>query len=125
MTDTLTIEHDTRYAYSAPVELAQHLAYLRPLEDAHQSVELFEMGVAPAPAPHAGARGVSGHRRAFFTVSSRHEALHVWARSRVAIAPRFDALQPAATPAWESVRECLRYRAGCDFEPASEFVAPS
>ncbi|TMH00549.1 MAG: transglutaminase family protein, partial [Betaproteobacteria bacterium] len=49
----LNVEHDTRYAYSAPVELAQHLAYLRPLEDEHQKLEVFEMGVEPVPAQHA------------------------------------------------------------------------
>jgi transglutaminase-like putative cysteine protease len=121
----LSVEHDTHYSYSAPVELAQHLAYLRPLEDEHQRLEVFEMGVDPLPAQHATSRDVFGNSRAFFTVTARHEALHVWAKSRVAVRPRFTALQPDATPPWEAVRDRLRYAAGAPFEPASEFVAPS
>ena len=121
----LNVEHDTRYAYSAPVELAQHLAYLRPLEDKHQKLEVFEMGVEPVPAQHASSRDVFGNSRAYFTVTARHEALHVWAKSRVAVLPRYAALRPEATPAWEAVRDRLHYAAGAPYEPASEFVAPS
>lgn len=121
----LRVEHETHYAYSAPVELAQHLAYLRPMEDEHQKLEVFEMGVEPLPVQHASSRDVFGNSRAYFTVTARHEALQVWARSRVAVRPRYAALQPEATPAWEAVRDRLRYAAGAPYEPASEFVAPS
>ena len=121
----LSVEHETSYAYSAPVDIAQHLAYLRPMEDEHQRLEVFEMSVEPKPGQHTTSHDAYGNSRAFFTVTVRHEALQVWAKSRVEVAPRFAALQPAATPPWEGVCERLRFARGRAYEPASEFVAPS
>jgi transglutaminase-like putative cysteine protease len=45
--------------------------------------------------------------------------------SRVTVAARFGGLRPEASPAWETVRERLRYVARARFEPAVEFVQPS
>jgi transglutaminase-like putative cysteine protease len=41
------------------------------------------------------------------------------------LSARFHALRPEASPAWEQVRERLRYVAHGAFEPAVEFVQPS
>jgi transglutaminase-like putative cysteine protease len=122
---TLSVEHDTRYTYSAPVEVAQHLAYLQPLEDTHQHVDWFEMHIDPAPSRHTRSGDVFGNHRAYFTVTTRHRALHVRARSRIVVRPRVDSLRLRSSPAWEVVREGLRYRAGAPFDPASEFLSPS
>jgi len=120
----LEVEHDTRYAYRWPVELAHHVAFLRPLEDERQQVEAFEMSVEPEPQQHASSDDVYGNRRVFFSHHAAHQLLRVLATSRVRIAaPALP--QPAATPAWESVRDRLRFRAGAPFEPAAEFCAPS
>jgi transglutaminase-like putative cysteine protease len=120
----LQVEHETRYAYAWPVEQAQHVAFLRPLEDERQQVDAFEMVVEPEPSHHASGRDVYGNQRVFFSAHTPHAALRVLARSRVRlVAPTpFD---PAATPAWEAVRDCLSFHAGAPFEPASEFTAPS
>ena len=45
----IEVEHLTHYRYAAPVDLAQHLAYLRPREDAAQQLEAFELRIEPAP----------------------------------------------------------------------------
>jgi transglutaminase-like putative cysteine protease len=120
----LEVEHLTRYRYAAPVALAHHLAHLRPLEDARQQVERFELAVAPEPMHQAGDADRLGNHRQCFTVDRPHRELEVHARSRVrVIAP--SPLDPEATAPWEAVRERLRYAAGRPFEPASEFVHAS
>lgn len=45
----LSVEHETLYEYASPVEQAQHVACLRPLSDAGQHLEVFEMAVSPTP----------------------------------------------------------------------------
>jgi transglutaminase-like putative cysteine protease len=120
----LQVDHETSYAYDHPVELAHHIAFLRPLEDERQRVEAFEMQVEPEPAHHASAHDVFGNQRTVFSLHRAHRGLRVLARSRVRVqaAAPFEA---HATPAWELVRDRLRFRAGAPFEAASEFCAPS
>jgi len=121
----ITVEHHTRYSYGTPVEVAQHMAYLRPLDDEQQQVEAFEMTVQPLPTHHGSAPDVYGNTRTFFSATQLHDKLTVHATSRVRVRAREAVLAPAETPAWETVRERLRYAAGAPFEPAVEFAQPS
>lgn len=122
---TLQVEHVTRYHYGAPVDLAQHEAFLRPVEDAFQQVEAFEMGVDPEPLHHSTGLDRYGNHRTFFTVSGAHRCLEVWARSRVHVRPRTHGARAHETLAWEAVRTRLRYAARAPYEPASEFSVAS
>lgn len=121
----LRVVHETSYTYASPVELAHHMAFLRPLEDATQRVEAFEMHVEPAPSEHASTRDAFGNSRAFFSLTTPHSALSVQARSLVRVAPRYAGLLPAASLPWEQGRDSLRFLAGARFEPAAEFAFPS
>jgi transglutaminase-like putative cysteine protease len=121
---TLSVEHVTRYAYASPVEVAQHLAYLEPMDGAEQRVETFELAIDPPPSHRRSERDAFGNRRLAFTLAAPHRALEVRSSARVRVEAG-DAIDPAATAPWESVRERLRYRAGERFEPAAEFVGPS
>jgi len=120
----LEVEHVTHYHYAAPVDLAQHLAYLRPRDDATQQVQDFALQVIPAPVHERNGPDRLGNSRCFFTVVAPHRELRVRATSRVRVtdAAAFD---PGATLPWEAVRERLRYVAGTPFEPANEFVFAS
>jgi transglutaminase-like putative cysteine protease len=120
----LEVEHLTHYRYAAPVDLAQHLAYLRPRDDATQQVQAFELQVEPAPLHQRSEPDRLGNSRTCFTVVAPHRELQVRARSRVCVAGAA-AFDPAATLPWETVRERLRYVAGAPFEPANEFVFAS
>ena len=120
----LEVEHLTRYRYAAPVDLAQHLAYLRPRADELQQVQAFELRVEPAPLQQRSEPDRLGNQRTCFTVALPHRELQVRASSRVQVqAPA--PLDAAATLPWEAVRERLRYVAGAPYEPASEFVFSS
>ena len=71
MTMRLRIEHETHYAYAVPVELAHHVAFLKPLEDERQVLEAFEMEVDPPAAHHSTGRDAFGNQRVFFSLCLR------------------------------------------------------
>lgn len=120
----LEVEHLTTYRYAAPVDLAQHLAYLRPRDDATQQVQDFDLQIEPAPLQQRGVPDRLGNPRTCFTVSAPHRELRVRARSRVRVRGD-EAFDVAATQPWEAARNRLRYVAGAPFEPAAEFAFAS
>lgn len=121
----LVVVHDTRCDYGAPVAHAHHAAHLRPLEDDAQQVQTFDLLIEPPPVQCQGEVDAFGNWRHRFELVTPHQVLHVRSTSRVTVAARFGGLQPEASPAWETVRERLRYVARASFEPAVEFVQPS
>ena len=121
----LHITHETHYAYSPPVEMAQHLAHLKPLNTPSQQVLEHRLEIAPEPAQHSESADVYGNTRAFFALESTHEELSVVAHSLVRTF--LPVLAAAAAPElpWEQVREHFRYRKSATYDPAAEFVFPS
>ncbi len=115
------VQHETRYDYESAVELAHHLAQLRPLSVAGlQHCEQHRCDIEPRPGHVGRDLDVYGNERLFFAHYAPHDSLSVRAVSLVRVrAPE----QPdwAASPAWERVRELLRYRAGRPSAPAAEF----
>jgi transglutaminase-like putative cysteine protease len=126
MTDSalLDVEHVTVYRYAAPVELAHHVAHLRPRTSAMQRDEAFEMTIVPPPMHQAHGSDWLGNHRACFTVNQPHRELEVRSHSRVRVLPPppFDAESSAP---WEDARAQLRYAAGQAWAPANEFVHAS
>ena len=120
----IEVKHVTRYRYVAPVELAQHLAHLRPCDDTAQQVLDFELHVDPVPLYRHQDVDRLGNHRCCFTVTVPHRELQVRTASRVRVlaVPPVDT---SATLPWEVVRNRLRYVAGAAYEPASEFVFAS
>ncbi|MCJ0762691.1 transglutaminase family protein [Variovorax terrae] len=118
----LHIVHDTRYAYTPPVETAQHMAHLKPRQTATQQLLRHTLTVEPAPAQQTEALDVYGNTRSFFSLQSVHDELLVRADSVVSTrAPA----PPASSPPWEQVRERFRYHAGAAYDGAAEFVFAS
>ena len=113
--------HETRYDYESSVELAHHLAQLRPLSlPGLQQCEAYQCDIEPRPEHLARDLDAYGNERLFFAHYAPHDTLTVRALSRVRVrAPA----QPdwAASPAWEQVRGLLRYRAGRPNVAAAEF----
>ncbi len=119
--ERLSVEHETLYHYAQPVEMAQHIACLRPLLDAGQTLELFEMNVSPTPAQHTIRRDAFGNSRAYFALNAAHSKLAVVARSHVRVVHRYEGLKASQGQTCREVRERLTYRSGAPFESASEF----
>jgi transglutaminase-like putative cysteine protease len=124
-TAQLSVEHETIYKYSHAVEQAQHIACLRPLSDAGQTLEVFEMSVSPTPSQHSTRRDSHGNSRAYFALHAAHTSLRVVARSQVQVRSRYAGLQPDKGPTCGEVRARLAYRAQAPFEPASEYLYAS
>jgi transglutaminase-like putative cysteine protease len=121
----LQVTHETRYDYAAPVSLAHHLAHLKPLHDAHQQLLAFDLDIEPAPSHSRDGRDALGNAERLFSLAQPHRQLRVRATSRVRIAPRFAGLQPALSPAWDTLAAGLRYVALGPFQPTVEFALPS
>ncbi|MFY0476178.1 transglutaminase family protein [Achromobacter marplatensis] len=122
---TLGVDHQTAYRYDAPVELAHHLGYLRPLNDACQVVEDYALTVTPAPSDFSESVDGFGNTRCTFALAAPHESLTVRATSRVTVTPRFDGLDPGAGLPWEAAAQRLRYDPAVPFAPEAEFTFPS
>ena len=151
----LRVEHETRYDYDAEVEIAHHLAHLRPRDTPWQRVRDWRLEIDPSPDVDGAAMAVgeadepatrpSEAGDPTGTVDSAgvrltqdcwgnwralfsHSAVHAHLVVRSVFLAELRArpvLRPGASPPWESVAARLRYRAGVAHEPATEFALPS
>jgi transglutaminase-like putative cysteine protease len=123
----LRVRHLTRYDYDAPVELAHHLAHLRPRETPWQSVRDWRIDVRPEPDGDAAAVDgnvdVFGNWRHCFSHARVHDRLEVVSSFVAALARRGSVT--ATSPPWEQVAARLRYRAGSTMPEACEFALGS
>jgi transglutaminase-like putative cysteine protease len=117
----IQIEHETRYKYQSDVELAHHLAYLRPQASAWQQVVSSELLITPKPDNLTENKDTFGNLRTFFALTTPHKELLVRAVSTVALADRYAGFDPAQTSSWEEVRDALSYMLDSRYQPASEF----
>jgi transglutaminase-like putative cysteine protease len=120
----LHISHVTHYDYASRVDLAMHLLHLQPLSRADQQLEDFRLDIDPPATRNQASLDYFGNPQHHLTLTTPHHALTVRAESRVrrlaAATPN-----PSISPAWESVRAAMRYRAGQPWLPAAEFCFPS
>jgi len=122
---TLEVVHETRFRYAAPVTQAQHLAHMQPLQDARQQLLEHTLAIEPAVAQRRHDLDAYGNQRVFFSLTQPHRELRVRARSLVTLQPRVQPLLADRSPAWELVRQRLRYESGGLYDPAVEFSQPS
>ncbi len=116
------VTHETRYDYQPAVEVAQHVACLRPLHTATQQLLEHRLEVEPRPAQLSAAVDVHGNARTFISLQTPHAQFKVVATSTVCTGCR--PMPPSDIP-WEQVRDRFRYRADGSYDDASEFVFAS
>ena len=121
----IKIEHDSQYTYQSEVELAHHLAYLRPLNTDWQKVLTTEIEISPKPDTQTESEDAFGNHRTFFTLSTPHDALTVRARSVVTLVDRYAGFDSSTSPSWEEIRDALTYALERPYLAASEFAFPS
>lgn len=121
----LSVVHETEYEYARPVEMAYHVACLRPLSDSAQTLRVFEMSVSPQPGQHSTQVDAFGNSRAYFSLSAPHSELLVVARSEVEVHPRYEGVDLSTTLHMAQVVQQLTYRAKAPFVAASEFAYAS
>jgi len=113
----LRVRHATRYRYDAGVEVAHHLAHLRPRESATQQVRGWALLVTPHPDPGVElASGIRehldpwGNARQVFAHSQVHDQLEVVSTFEVGVtAPA--PVPPGAGLPWRELALTLRYHA--------------
>jgi transglutaminase-like putative cysteine protease len=117
----LAVRHDTWYDYGAPVELAHHVAHLRPRETPWQRIVDHRLVVEPLPdGPLRTRLDRFGNHHHLFSHATVHRQLCVRSSFLAALRP------PPAAPAdggepWEAVAARLVYRAGRPQPDAVEF----
>lgn len=121
----IQVEHETTYAYEGDVELAHHLAYLRPISNAYQEVISSDLDIYPTPDAHQQNKDVFGNQRDFFSYHQTHDRLSVIARLEVISKDLNPETIIRCQVQWEDIRDQLRYAAGKPYLSASEFVYPS
>jgi len=135
------VVHENEFAYSVSVDLAYHLAHLRPRDRrsrestplpelaagaalGSQRLLAFELNIEPPPVRLADGCDVYGNALTWFSLHAPHDSLLVRARSRVELLPRVRH-DPSASEPWEQARTALEYAVGAPFRPEIEFVYAS
>ena len=121
----LSVQHETRYDYDRPVEVAHHSAWLRPRDTELQQVLGWTLDIAPQPDDAVQeSRDAFGNWRHGFSHARVHEQLTVLSRFQVRLlAPPVPAIH--LSPPWADAARALRYRAGVSQPDAVEFMLPS
>ncbi|MCG2593847.1 transglutaminase family protein [Ramlibacter sp. XY19] len=114
----LHVLHETAYDYAPAVRTAQHMAHLKPANNARQQLLNHRLTIDPLPAQQMETIDVYGNTRAFFSLQVMHDGLRVQSESLVSTSA-----PPAITTslAWDAVRERMRYHRGSHYDPAAEF----
>jgi len=121
----IDVQHQTHYDYSQEVVLAQHLAYLKPLESPWQTVLSHSLDIWPPCEDQTERIDAFGNARTFFGLTTPHRELVVNSMSRVTKRDRYSDFDPSQTPAWNQVCAQMAYGLEQPFMAASEFVWPS
>ncbi|HKU97759.1 MAG TPA: transglutaminase family protein [Vineibacter sp.] len=100
------VSHRTSYRYAATVDLAQHIAHLRPRVFPGQTVTDCTLLVDPPPPSHGVHTDHFGNHVDSFRIEQAHTVLIIEMRSQVEVALPAPP-DPTATPPWESVAAAL------------------
>jgi transglutaminase-like putative cysteine protease len=120
------IRHLTRYEYALPVALAHHLVHLWPPSGPRQTVHAAEMRIDPAPAWMEERTDGFGNVGRLLSIEAPHTHLEIAVALDVTVHPGAEtALDPARTPAWETVRDRLREAPDAGSRAACAFALPS
>ncbi len=104
------IQHDTHYRYEAPVSLSQQLLHLLPRDCAWQRCLSRQLVILPQPTQRQDAWDAFGNPLTRLSFERPHDELYVGTELEVEVDSRAG-LGLADSPAWEGVRDGLRYPA--------------
>jgi transglutaminase-like putative cysteine protease len=122
------VEHHSAYRYSEPVMLSHQQLHLTPRPLDFQRVQSHEVAVTPKPTVRREIIDAFGNPMTEIAIESSHRALDIIARATLEVIPP-PGVEADDTPAWESVREALRYHAAWHPDPdllaATQFLFES
>jgi transglutaminase-like putative cysteine protease len=110
------VEHFTAYHYSEPVMLSHQQLHLKPRPLEHQEVVKHALAITPSPTLRREIFDAFGNPLTEVAIESAHTALNIVAYTTVkVVAPK---IPLDRSPAWESARDALAYRAAWHPQPA-------
>lgn len=98
------IRQVTTCAYASPVAHAHHVLRLTPVNRPGQRVHLSALRIEPPPVKAREGADFFGNRLTSITINEPHSTLAVKVSARIAVEPAAMP-DPAAAPAWETVRD--------------------
>jgi transglutaminase-like putative cysteine protease len=104
---TYRVTHATTYVYAQPVATCHNEIRLAPRTTATQTTRRTQLLVEPAPSTLVAEVDYFGNPVTFLTVQEPHQRLTITAMSDVEVGAPTPP-DPAATPAWEQVRDHVR-----------------
>lgn len=104
------VDHCTNYRYSEPVMLSHQQLHLTPRPVDYQAVEAHAVAIDPAPTRQSELHDAFGNPVTDLAIETAHSTLNIAACSTVCVTQR-PVIDAEKTPAWESVRDALAYRA--------------
>lgn len=118
------VRHQTSYVYEDSVSVSHHILRLSPRNTPSQTCRASRVSVTPKPSRYTGFTDYFGNTLTLFTLIEPHERLTVEATSELEVtAPA--ALDLAASPPWEAVRDLMSGASADDAVNASQFVFDS
>jgi transglutaminase-like putative cysteine protease len=111
------VNHSTAYRYSEPVMLSHQQLHLTPRPLPYQTIAAHEIIIEPAPTRQCTLIDAFGNPVTEIAVESAHTSLDITAQTNISVSER-SMIDADKTPAWETVRDALAYRAGWHAEPA-------
>ena len=111
------VDHRTAYRYSEAVMLSHQQLHLTPRPLAYQAIEAHDVVINPAPTRQCTLVDAFGNPINEIAIETAHTSLDIRAQSTVTVTQR-RVIATETTPAWESVRDALAYRAAWHPEPA-------
>ncbi|HWH82548.1 MAG TPA: transglutaminase family protein [Burkholderiaceae bacterium] len=106
-----TVQHETRYAYTAPVSQSWQLARLTPRVLPWQRLLSYSLEIEPKADERRDELDSFGNRVTHFGLHGAHRMLRVRMECLVEVDARPEAVPPEGEPeplAWEAVREAVR-----------------
>jgi transglutaminase-like putative cysteine protease len=117
------VEHETHYAYDAPVSQSWQLARLTPRELAWQRLQSCALQIEPPPDERHEARDSYGNWVTHFALHGAHRSLCVRMQCQVEVAARSPLL--ASGVSWEHVREAIAVGADVIEAPPAKTAEPA
>lgn len=120
-----TVDHETRYAYTAAVSQSWQLARLTPRQLPWQKLLSFSLQIDPSPDERNEETDSFGNSVTHFGLHGAHRVLRVRMQCLVEVGPRPEVAAVDASQGWESVRDAVRSQPALDDLNAARMCEPT
>jgi transglutaminase-like putative cysteine protease len=120
-----TVDHETSYAYTAPVSQSWQLARLTPRQLPWQKLLSYALQIDPLPNERSEETDSFGNPVTHFGLHGAHRVLRVRMQCLVEVGPRPEVVAAQTPQSWESVRDAIRSQPALDDLNAARMCEPT